>query len=80
MSDLDDLFENTAVVSSSRVARFAGISENEVRRWASALKVQKIGQAFCWQEDDVEALLKQLDELEKQEAEDEEDEDEDDDG
>jgi hypothetical protein len=61
MDNIDKLFEDTNVVSTSGVARAFDLSEAEARTWADELDVAKVGASFAWVRVDVEALAEQLD-------------------
>ena len=59
--DIDNLFSETNVVSTSDVARFTDMPEAQARSWAEELAVAKVGNAFAWVREDVQALADQLD-------------------
>jgi hypothetical protein len=86
--DIDQLFEETSVISTQDVvAGFAGyeLTYVEALEWAAELDVARVGPSFAWTQPDVEDLADELDDAEddddgddEEEAEDEDEEDDDD--
>jgi hypothetical protein len=61
MSDLlDDMFEDSEVLSTPEVARGLGISESRARSYATENDVSRLGAAYAWNRDDVGDLLSEL--------------------
>jgi hypothetical protein len=58
--DIDDLFSETGVLSTSDVAHFFDVSETEARQWADELGVARIGASFAWVRENVEDLRDRL--------------------
>lgn len=77
MSEIDDAFADTDVMGTGEVSALLDVSQARARAFADANGVHRVGPAFGWSQDDVEAFADELDEeAEEDELEDEEDDDE----
>jgi hypothetical protein len=56
MDEINQLFADANVVSTSEVAAVFDISEATARAWAEELDVAKVGASYAWTHEDVEAL------------------------
>ena len=81
--DMDELFENADVLSTGDVAEFFGVGAGTLRSWGEENGVPKVGNAFAWTQESVEAAgddLELFDTDEDEGDEDDSDDDSDEDG